>query len=175
MFVRGGRSLGSTTFFPKAPFAEPPEVLAHSSLSTISEREAPAGNHRGARFRGTQVLESTLSERSGHKVRIASSVRGIRARWLEMMRGNAAQALQDARPGARQHRGRACEDMREAFDLEESPPRIECFDISHTGGTDTVASCVVFGVEGRAEERLSALQHRRHPARATTTPRCTRR
>jgi excinuclease ABC subunit C len=74
-------------------------------------------------------------------------VRGIRARWLEMMRNNAEQAL-TMRRLARASIESTLEDIREAFDLEETPHRLECFDISHTGGTDTVASCVVFGVEG---------------------------
>ena len=147
MFVRAGRSLGSTTFFPKAPFAELPEVLAAFVMQYYLERDAPAEIIVEQDFDEMQLLETTLTQRLAHKVRICSSVRGIRARWLEMMRTNAEQAL-NMRRLARAGIESSLEDLREAFDLEEAPNRLECFDISHTGGTDTVASCVVFGVEG---------------------------
>jgi excinuclease ABC subunit C len=147
MFVRAGRSLGSTTFFPKAPFAELTEVLAAFVMQYYLERDAPAEIIVEQDFEEKLLLESTLAERLAHKVRICSSVRGIRARWLEMMHNNAEQAL-TMRRLARAGIESSLEDLREAFDLEEAPQRLECFDISHTGGTDTVASCVVFGVEG---------------------------
>jgi excinuclease ABC subunit C len=147
MFVRAGRSLGSTTFFPRAPFAELPEVLAAFVTQYYLERDAPAEIIVEQDFDEMQLLESTLAGRLSHKVRISSSVRGIRARWLEMMHNNAEQAL-TMRRLARAGIESSLEDLREAFDLEEVPNRLECFDISHTGGTDTVASCVVFGVEG---------------------------
>jgi len=147
MFVRAGRSLGSTTFFPKAPFAELPEVLAAFVVQYYLERDAPAEIIVEQDFDEMQLLETTLTQRLAHKVRICSSVRGIRARWLEMMHTNAEQAL-NMRRLARAGIESSLEDLREAFDLEEAPNRLECFDISHTGGTDTVASCVVFGVEG---------------------------
>jgi excinuclease ABC subunit C len=147
MFVRAGRSLGSTTFFPKAPFAELPEVLAAFVMQYYLERDAPAEIIVEQDFDEMQLLETTLSQRLTHKVRICSSVRGIRARWLEMMHTNAEQAL-NMRRLARAGIESSLEDVREAFDLDEAPNRLECFDISHTGGTDTVASCVVFGVEG---------------------------
>jgi excinuclease ABC subunit C len=147
MFVRAGRSLGSTTFFPKAPFAELPEVLAAFVMQYYLERDAPLEIIVEQDFEEMLLLESTLAERLGHKVRICSSVRGIRARWLEMMHNNAEQAL-TMRRLARAGIESSLEDLREAFDLEEAPNRLECFDISHTGGTDTVASCVVFGAEG---------------------------
>jgi excinuclease ABC subunit C len=147
MFVRAGRSLGSTTFFPKAPFAELPEVLAAFVTQYYLERDAPAEIIVEQDFDEMQLLETALSERLAHKVRISSSVRGIRARWLEMMHTNAEQAL-NMRRLARAGIESSLEDLREAFDLEETPNRLECFDISHTSGTDTVASCVVFGVEG---------------------------
>ena len=147
MFVRAGRSLGSTTFFPKAPFAELPEVLAAFVTQYYLERDAPAEIIVEQDFDDMQLLEATLAERLSHKVRICWSVRGIRARWLEMVRNNAEQAL-TMRRLARAGIESSLEDLREAFDLEEAPNRLECFDISHTSGTDTVASCVVFGVEG---------------------------
>ena len=147
MFVRAGRSLGSTTFFPKAPFAELPEVLAAFVMQYYLEREAPAEIIVEQEFDEMQLLETTLAQRLSHKVRICTSVRGIRARWLEMMHINAEQAL-NMRRLARAGIESSLEDLREAFDLDEAPNRLECFDISHTGGTDTVASCVVFGVEG---------------------------
>jgi excinuclease ABC subunit C len=147
MFVRAGRSLGSTTFFPKAPFAELPEVLAAFAMQYYLERDAPAEIIVEQDFEEMQLLEATLADRLSHKVRIVATVRGIRARWLEMVHNNAEQAL-NMRRLARAGIESSLEDLREAFDLEESPNRLECFDISHTGGTDTVASCVVFGVEG---------------------------
>jgi excinuclease ABC subunit C len=147
MFVRAGRSLGSTTFFPKAPLAELPEVLAAFVTQYYLERDAPAEIIVEQDFDEMHLLEATLAQRLSHKVRISSSVRGIRARWLEMMHNNAVHAL-NMRRLARAGIESSLDDLREAFDLDEAPNRLECFDISHTGGTDTVASCVVFGLEG---------------------------
>jgi excinuclease ABC subunit C len=147
MFVRGGRSLGSTTFFPRAPLAELPEVLAAFVAQYYLEREAPPEIIVEHDFEGCAILQATLAERAGHRVRISSSVRGIRARWLELMQRNAQQALKMhglERSEIESH----LEELRDALGLPHTPKRLECFDISHTGGTDTVASCVVFGPEG---------------------------
>jgi excinuclease ABC subunit C len=147
MFVRSGRSLGSTTFFPKAPYAEPKEVLAAFIAQYYADREAPAEIIVEHAFEDIDVLEAALATRSGHRVRIATRVRGIRARWLQMMKANAQQAL-NMRGLARASVEANLEELRDIFNLEETPSRIECFDISHIAGTDTIASCVVFGVEG---------------------------
>ncbi len=147
MFVRAGRTHGSTTIFPKAPFAEPQEVLAAFVAQYYMERESPAEIIVAHDFDGLAVLEAALSERSGHHVRIASTVRGLRARWLEMMQVNSRQALK-MRGLARASIEANLDELRDVFDLDATPTRIECFDISHTGGTDTIASCVVFGAEG---------------------------
>jgi excinuclease ABC subunit C len=147
MFVRAGRSLGHTTFFPKAPFAEPAEVLAAFVTQYYLERESPQEIIVDRKFEEMALLEAALSERSSHHVRIASSVRGIRARWVDMMRRNAEQALK-MRGLARAGIESGLADLGTVLGMENTPSRIECFDISHTSGTDTVASCVVFGPDG---------------------------
>jgi excinuclease ABC subunit C len=147
MFIRAGRSLGSTTFFPRAQLAEPAEVQGAFIAQYYAEREAPAEIIVEQELEESALLEASLSAHSGHRVRICASVRGLRARWLEMMRNNAAEALK-MRALSRASIAAHLEEIAEAFDLPETPRRIECFDISHTSGTDTIASCVVFGVEG---------------------------
>ncbi|MFQ5982784.1 MAG: helix-hairpin-helix domain-containing protein, partial [Woeseiaceae bacterium] len=85
--------------------------------------------------------------KSGHKVRLKDRVRGHRLRWLEMSRTNARQSL-DQRLASNASVTRQLEALRDILELGEIPDRIECFDVSHTGGEATVASCVVFNRAG---------------------------
>ena len=93
------------------------------------------------------MLEAELSARAGHKVALRSRVRGDRARWLEMARTNAEQGL-NLKVASNATIRRQFAALGEALELEEAPQRIECFDVSHTAGEATVASCVVFNTAG---------------------------
>jgi excinuclease ABC subunit C len=93
------------------------------------------------------LLSEVLAEQSGHRVKFSSRVRGERARWLKMALGNAELALQ-ARLASRMDMEGRLETLRRALKLPETPARMECFDISHTQGELTVASCVVFNDQG---------------------------
>lgn len=147
LFVRAGQSLGSATFFPSAAFVEPQELVSGFLTQYYLDREAPPEIILTEPLPDRDLLEATFTERSGHKVRISSGVRGIRARWVQIARTNAAEQLR-MRAQARSSLEEAMEELRVALGMTRAPRRIECFDISHTGGTDTVASCVVFGPEG---------------------------
>jgi excinuclease ABC subunit C len=93
------------------------------------------------------VLESTLSARLGHKVQIRHRVRGDRARWLEMATTNAEQGL-NVKVASNATIRKQFKALGEALGLDEPPVRLECFDVSHTSGEATVASCVVFNTTG---------------------------
>jgi excinuclease ABC subunit C len=93
------------------------------------------------------VLQAELQARAGGRCMIRDRVRGRRSRWLEMAANNAAQGL-SMRLASTASLGAQFEQLTEALALDEQPVRIECFDISHTAGEETVAACVVFGPEG---------------------------
>ena len=91
----------------------------------------------------TAELEEVLSEQAGRKVKINTNPIGDKRVWLKMAQTNAELALEQ-RSAANANQQARLVALREALDLPESTERIECFDISHTMGEATVASCVVF-------------------------------
>ncbi len=97
-------------------------------------------------------------------MRISHRLRGERARWLQMALNNAELALK-ARLASRIDMQGRLERLQQALGLDESPSRMECFDISHTRGEKTVASCVVFNAEGPLKSDYPPLQYRWHHTR----------
>jgi len=148
MFFRGGRSLGSRNYFPRlVDGATEDEVVRAFLLQYYGGREAPPEILVSREVPEGEAIAEMLSARSSRRVQIRWRVRGDRARWIEMALTNARHGLElnskSTATIAAQY-----EALAEALDLDEAPTRLECFDISHTGGAETVASCVVFGPDG---------------------------
>jgi excinuclease ABC subunit C len=147
MLVRGGRNLGTSSFFPRAVLAEPHEALTSFVMQYYANADAPGEVLLGGRVEEVPALAEALRERLGRAIDVRCPARGIGARWVELTRENAAQALR-MRFARRAGMDEMLTDLAHELDLPEPPQRLECFDISHTGGEGTVASCVVFGPEG---------------------------
>ena len=147
VFVRGGRNLGSSNFFPRAGLAEESELLSGFLAQYYLGRDAPGEILISQPIEDADLLEATLSERLERPVRIRPNVRGVRARWLEMARTNAEIGL-NMRRATEATTADQLQSVAEVFGLSAPPKRMECFDVSHTMGERTVASCVVFGPEG---------------------------
>ncbi len=146
--IRDGRNLGNQTYFPKAP----PETDAEEILQAFIARhylgrDTPAELLLSHALTDPEILEQALTADAGHRVKLTARLRGERRRWMEMAQRNAEHAL-SARMDNEAIMERRFEDLQQALALNEIPERIECFDISHTSGEATVASCVVFGREG---------------------------
>lgn len=148
MFVRAGRHLGNQAFHPRVSGEESPAELIDAFLPQYYlGRETPPDIILAESVEDVDMVATALASQAGHAVAVRSEVRGERRRLQEMARVNAEQALalrlaMDA--GMR----RRFEALQEALELEQMPARLECFDISHTMGEGTVASCVVFDTEG---------------------------
>jgi excinuclease ABC subunit C len=147
MLVRGGRNLGTTSYFPRAALAESDEALGSFILQYYTGQEPPSEVLLGVSLADSEAMGEVLEARAPHAVTVRKPVRGIAARWVEMAQENALQSLR-MRQAQRRNAAEMMVALAEALDLPQVPSRIECFDISHTAGEGTVASCVVFGTEG---------------------------
>lgn len=140
--VRGGRHLGDKSFFPDhAEDLSGEEIVQAFIAQHYLNRSVPSLLVLAAEFHD-ETLAQLLSEQAGRTVRISTAASGERKQWLEMGQRNALLALQQR---VQQQGGQKLrlDRLRELLDMPELQ-RIECFDISHTMGEATVASCVVY-------------------------------
>lgn len=151
LFVRSGRVLGQRVFFSKndldisaGEFLD--AFLAQYYLAS-TQRDIPKAIVTSARTDETDVLAAALTEKAGRQVAIVSEVRGQRARWQALASDNAEQNLIGHLADKQQTLQRFVS-LQEALGLDNLPERLECFDVSHTMGEATVASCVVFNTQG---------------------------
>ncbi|WP_437615077.1 excinuclease ABC subunit UvrC [Erwinia sp. V71] len=158
LFIRQGKVLGSRSYFPKVPggteLAEVVQTFVGQFYLQGSEaRTLPGEILLDFALPERELLADSLSELAGRRVNIQSKPRGDRARYLKLARTNAATALVTrlAQQSTIHQRLAA---LAETLDIPEIR-RMECFDISHTMGEQTIASCVVFDSNGplRAEYR----------------------
>ncbi len=146
-FIRAGRNLGNKTYFPAGADMDTAETLTAFLTQYYLSREVPAEILVNQPPEDADLLAQVLSEHAKRGILITSKVRGERARWLALAVTNADQAL-DARLASKAGMSQRLQALQEALDQDEPPGRMECFDISHTMGEATVASCVVFDGEG---------------------------
>lgn len=151
MPVRGGRSLGTRGYFPQALLALPTEALASFIMQYYHEQVPPPQIYTDLVLDDADALSEALSELAGHSVRVRRAQRGLAARWVEMTRENAWQA-ERMRAAKRESYTAGYAALAELLACEQPISRLECFDISHTQGEGTVASCVVFKSDGPSKK-----------------------
>ncbi|WP_438985468.1 excinuclease ABC subunit UvrC [Aequoribacter sp.] len=150
LFVREGRVIGSRSYYPGL-------AIDDTEASTLSafvlqyylanERPVPQEVIVSNELDEVQALNELLTQRAKVKVSVKHRVREARARWLQLAVQTADTNLMAHLEAKETTRARLVA-LQKAAQLGSLPERIECFDISHSSGAQTVASCVVFGVDG---------------------------
>ncbi len=145
---RDGRNLGTRAFFPKTNGEDSAaEVLAAFVSQYYAEHAPPREILLDREIADAELIEAALGSAAERKVQLRWNVRGERAGYLELASRNAQATLATELTSRNAQHARS-EALREMLGLAEPVRRAECFDISHTMGEATVASCVVFDASG---------------------------
>lgn len=151
LFIRQGKVLGNRSYFPKVPFGTDLAELTETFVGQFylqghQGRSIPNRIIVNHKFIEKNELEALLSEQAGYKVHIQDSAKGNKSKYLHLAQMNAQAALVTQLKQASLMQERYSE--LEALLQSDQIKRMECFDISHTMGEQTIASCVVFNRDG---------------------------
>ncbi|WP_215397723.1 excinuclease ABC subunit UvrC [Rheinheimera oceanensis] len=159
LFVRQQKVLGSKAYFPKVPAdTEESEILSafllQFYLDGYGTQQMPREIVIAKPLPEADAVAAAISEIAGRKVRITYAQRGEKAQYLSLAQKN-AQLSCDNKQSLSQKMALRYQQLQQLLQLEQPITRMECFDISHTMGQATIASCVVFDGQGpyKAEYR----------------------
>lgn len=148
--VRDGRLLGARHHTPKNDLDLPLETLLTEVVSQYyfgQPHNVPSEVITSHPLDDSELIAEALTQQAGKRIRVTSQVRGHRAQWQQLAITNAEQQLASQLANQTQLTQRFSA-LQTALGLEQTPQRLECFDISHSHGEATVASCVVFDHQG---------------------------
>ncbi len=147
-FIRNGQQLGHKTFFPRMNEEhDPGSVLQAFIPQYYLEKQIPHELFVSHEILEIDLLSEVLASQVDHQVTISTRLRGDRMKWLQMATTNAENSLL-SKISDKQGLYARYLSLQEELGCKDIPERLECFDISHTQGDQTVASCVVFDREG---------------------------
>lgn len=151
LFFRQGKVLGSRSYFPKVPANTSIDEVVQTFIGQFylqgsAIRTLPSEILLDFDLEDKAILSESISSIAGRKIQIQTKPRGDRARYLKLARTNAATALA-SKQVEQSTISQRYTSLMSLLDMKEIK-RMECFDISHTMGEQTVASCVVFDMNG---------------------------
>jgi excinuclease ABC subunit C len=144
--LRGGRVVDRREFYWEDLEAFDAQEFVPSLLKQLylEAEYLPKAIHVPEEFEDRELLKEMLSERAGHGVEIFTPQRGQKKAILDLVQNNAAHSFEQRFRVLKPTSKAIGEALQNALNLVEEPERIECFDISHIQGSDTVASMVVW-------------------------------
>jgi len=147
-FIRNGQHLGNKVFFPKITDEHDPSAIVQAFIPQYYlDKQVPHELIVSHQPEEAELLMEVLANQAKHAVAISHNVRGERSKWLSLACTNAENSLLSKLSDKQGLYARFLS-LQEELGCKELPKRLECFDISHTQGDQTVASCVVFDREG---------------------------
>ncbi|MGB0495831.1 MAG: excinuclease ABC subunit UvrC [Kangiellaceae bacterium] len=159
--IRNGMVQGSKQFFPKIPHQTSQDEILHSFIEhyySQNKNEIPheliCEDLHSFELEARKDIESVLAHLAERKVKILTQVKTNKSAWINMASNNAVQLLK-SKLETKTHTQKRMQMLMDELSLDRLPMRMECFDISHFQGEETVASCVVFeqGVAKKSDYR----------------------